>query len=320
MNTSDPRAELTSKLQFVRQNAGFRWLTDCKILRVTGEDQREWLSRMLTQHCASLKLGDSCFTAAVSVKGKLFGTLYLHARAATVAGVAESLLVIPSQTAEAFLVHLEKHVIMEDVELALLPALNVLTIQGAQALRLASSLCATAGGTVLGPLPANRLGLQAGFDLLVPSEMMDPVSKALSTEASLVELSAQAWEELRLEGGVAEFMKDFSGENYVQEANITAQTVSFNKGCYIGQEVVCMLEMRGHVRRQLVHVTLEAMDETEVPSGGQPLDDEAGVITSAVFSHEKKKVIAFAMVKWDLAKERKPMTLGGRPLSFVEKT
>jgi folate-binding protein YgfZ len=45
---------------------------------------------------------------------------------------------------------------------------------------------------------------------------------------------------------------DFGVDNYVQEAAITPRAVSFQKGCYLGQEVVCRLEMRGHVQKQLV--------------------------------------------------------------------
>lgn len=324
VNSSAPSSELSTALQFIRENVGYRWLTQSKVLQVTGSDQREWLSRMLTQHCANLKEGDSCYTAAVSVKGKLFGTMYLHARSLKIGESAESVpvswLVIPSQTAADFVAHLDKHIIMEEVELALLEDRSVLTLQGPKAATLATALVQQFSDCV-GPLPAKRLApaLGEGLDLLVSSTSVAAVQTWLAQESAshrALELTDARWDVLRLEAGVPEFMRDFSVENYVQEADITAQTVSFNKGCYIGQEVVCRLEMRGHVRRQLVHVLLDG-DESSVPSAGQVLDDDAGVMTSAAFSPTNNKIVAFAMVKWDLAKEKKPLSLAGRALSFA---
>ncbi|MBJ7454276.1 MAG: hypothetical protein JHC71_19635, partial [Blastococcus sp.] len=44
---------------------------------------------------------------------------------------------------------------------------------------------------------------------------------------------------------------------YPQEASLEKLAVSFQKGCYLGQEVVYMLENRGHVKRKLVPLDLE---------------------------------------------------------------
>jgi folate-binding protein YgfZ len=46
---------------------------------------------------------------------------------------------------------------------------------------------------------------------------------------------------------VPRFGVDFDDTTYPQEASLEKTAVSFDKGCYLGQEVVCMLEMRGHV-------------------------------------------------------------------------
>jgi folate-binding protein YgfZ len=70
---------------------------------------------------------------------------------------------------------------------------------------------------------------------------------------------------------------DFGPENYVQEADITKRAVSFNKGCYCGQEVVCRLEMRGHVRRQLVGLRVPG----EPVPRGTPFGEGAVVTSSA---------------------------------------
>ena len=61
-----------------------------------------------------------------------------------------------------------------------------------------------------------------------------------------------AWEALRIERAIPRFGVEFDATTYPQEAALEKRAVSFAKGCYLGQEVVCMLEMRGHVKRKLV--------------------------------------------------------------------
>ncbi|MGH7269707.1 MAG: glycine cleavage T C-terminal barrel domain-containing protein, partial [Polyangiaceae bacterium] len=72
----------------------------------------------------------------------------------------------------------------------------------------------------------------------------------------------------------------------------------FQKGCYLGQEVVCTLEMRGHVKRKLASLVLES---TNVPDRGARVTDEAGVeighVTSAASSPTLGTAVCLAMVK-----------------------
>ena len=67
------------------------------------------------------------------------------------------------------------------------------------------------------------------------------------------------WEALRLERGRAALRRRLRRARRTRRRPRSRSTaVSFDKGCYLGQEVVCMLEMRGHVKRKLVSVVLDA--------------------------------------------------------------
>ena len=109
---------------------------------------------------------------------------------------------------------------------------------------------------------------------------------------------AAGWEALRLERGVPAFGIDFDEKTYPQEASIEKAAVSFDKGCYLGQEVVCMLELRGHVKRKLVSVVL---DGAATPASGAAVADESGAavgeITSAAHSPTLGVPVALAMIK-----------------------
>ena len=105
------------------------------------------------------------------------------------------------------------------------------------------------------------------------------------------EVGPEAWEILRVERGIPHFGRDFSEDNLAQETAQDARAISFDKGCYTGQEVVARIHFRGHVNRILRGCRL--VDPSADPSGGPTLaagrplfegDRERGVITSPVDS------------------------------------
>ena len=53
---------------------------------------------------------------------------------------------------------------------------------------------------------------------------------------------------LRIEAGVPQFHRDMDEETIPLEAGIEARAISFNKGCYVGQEVIIRVLHRGHGR------------------------------------------------------------------------
>jgi tRNA-modifying protein YgfZ len=279
----------------LRERAGFMLLDSHQIIRVRGPERLDWLSGMITQECKSLRFGESRYAAAVHEKGKLFGDLFVHA-------LADELLVLaPRASAKDLVDHFEKHIIMEDCEVALDEASRVMTLQGPDSARMRGAM----------GFEADRLG-RGGVDFVIDAAGADALHAQLSGMGAMP-VSEAAWEIARIEAGVFRFGVDFGGDNYVQEASITERAVSFNKGCYVGQEVVCRLQMRGHVRRQLVSLVLDG----EPPQKGAALDDEAGVITSACWSPALAKSVAIAMVKWSVANEAKAVKLGGREASLV---
>ena len=107
---------------------------------------------------------------------------------------------------------------------------------------------------------------------------------------------------------------------YPQEASLENVAVSFDKGCYLGQEVVCMLQMRGHVKRKLAAIVIES---DAPPDRGTAVTDEAGAsvgeITSAAASPTLGKAVALAMIKRALAKPGQHVVVGGARAEVVDR-
>lgn len=111
----------------------------------------------------------------------------------------------------------------------------------------------------------------------------------------------------RIEARVPMFMIDYDTSSLPHETGVIASHVAFDKGCYVGQEVVARMESRGRWGRSLVALSL--LDERLPVAGaqvwatkGSPMDDPAGTVTSSTPSPMAGgRAIALAMVKRDLA-------------------
>ncbi len=112
----------------------------------------------------------------------------------------------------------------------------------------------------------------------------------------LVPCGTTALESLRIEAGIARYGADFGEDTLPLEAGLL-NALSFNKGCYIGQEIVERARSRGHVNWKLVGVVIES--PTAPASGEKLLADskEVGEITSACVSPILLKTIALAYVR-----------------------
>jgi tRNA-modifying protein YgfZ len=137
--------------------------------------------------------------------------------------------------------------------------------------------------TVTLPTPA---AAAAAFELVVPSilpgaveAVVDDAGAAIAS-SGLPEAPAEALEMARIAAGAARVGRDTGPTTLVQEAALETDAVSFEKGCYLGQETVARISYRGRVNRRLRGLRLAGGPPT---AGGRVLLDgtEAGRMTSA---------------------------------------
>ncbi len=85
------------------------------------------------------------------------------------------------------------------------------------------------------------------FDVIGPDAAVGAVSAALDAPT----IDATAYEAARIEAGVPRQGLDTDERTIPQEAGLELVAVSFTKGCFVGQELVCRIDSRGHVNRTL---------------------------------------------------------------------
>lgn len=254
---------------------------DLAVLSVRGDDARAWLNGQITNDVRTTQPGDAVQALVLNVKGRILADAIVVDRGERGLGA-----IIPRSEHDALRTHLEKYVIMEDVELVLEETLDVAELHGASA-------AAVSGEQFAVKWMGQDVAIWIGdANALAGIERID------DAEAELA----------RIRAGRPAFGIDFGPTTYPQEAGLE-RAVSFQKGCYLGQEVVCMLENRGQLSRALVRI------ETEQPvSAGAKVVDasgaEVGAVTSAVGRPEGGSV-GLAYVKRAAIVDGRGLTVDG---------
>jgi folate-binding protein YgfZ len=250
------------------QTVGVRAREDLRVLRLKGDDQRTWLNGQVTADVRSTKAGDAVYGLAINVKGRVLTDLW-------VLDEGDALLVLmPEATLATVRESLERQIIMEDVEIALDEHTRVLSAQGPRAAAACAGLAQV--------YPCAELA-DTGCFVLVPEGERDARLAALTAAAEREQgcaVDEAGFTLARLRVGRPLLGMDFGERSYPQEAGLKGLAVSFNKGCYLGQEVVCTLEHRGKLSRRLVR--LESLEGSA--SIGDDLADPSGQTIGQVTS------------------------------------
>ena len=110
----------------------------------------------------------------------------------------------------------------------------------------------------------------------------------------------QAFETARIEAGIPRFGADMDETNLPLECGIESRAVSYNKGCYIGQEVINRVHSFGHVNRELRGLRLRGRFENVAAKAATNFSidgKEIGYVTSAVKSPALNANIALGYVR-----------------------
>ena len=131
--------------------------------------------------------------------------------------------------------------------------------------------------------------------------------------AGLVLADAAAFDYLRIEAGLPRFGRELTGDYIPLEANLWSD-VSFNKGCYIGQEIIARMESRGGLAKNLVQLTADG--PIEAGSNLQANGKNAGTVTStAVGPHG---AIGLGYVKTSVLDSESELMVGDTAVKITE--
>jgi folate-binding protein YgfZ len=287
-----------------------------------GKDRESFLQNMLTNDVRSLAPFTGLPAAFLTVKGKLVSDLLVFK------SDDSFLLQMERERAEPLRKALDRYIISEDVALeSRAESEATFSLEGPKASGILAELTGFSVSELdelahlhfrsldLSGVPARitaqRRELTPRFDVTAsPKEAKALLERALERGALLGGESVR--EARRIEASRPRFGIDMDESHLPLEAFLD-EAISFQKGCYIGQEYVVRLAHRGHVNRKLSGLRL-ARAGVEAPAPGSPVlhgDEEAGTVTSSALSPAFGGALALAYLKrghWEPGTE---VTVGG---------
>ena len=286
------------------------------LVSVSGDDRASFLQGLLCQDVAGQKAGTLRYGFFLSPKARILFDSWIGV-------LPDRILLSPSlfsKEAEAeFLAHLKKYLFFRTKATLASEtgAFISAALVGPQALALATPLF----GPEAEEEGVRRLS-EGGFAFLRPEtgafeadtggwiDLWLPADKGSALLASLEErvlsrggqrLDDTGLEVYRVERGIPAVPSELNESHFPAEAGLDTLAVSYNKGCYVGQEPVTRLKFQGQLSRKLVGVRLEGTiaPETTLP---RPLlasqdNTEAGTLTSLVSSVTCGGPVGLAYVK-----------------------
>ena len=252
---------------------------------LVGEDVRRWTNGMFTNNTRRLQPGQGNRHCACDDRGRVQGVLDLY-----LVAPSRVRIVLDGMSLEAFLSRYQMYLMLDDIEVEEdEPPQALITLQGA-----VEPVLAAMGL----PLPASdhdhlvadgeRAGIRVcrrdrtgrgGVDLLVPAAIAEGIWSGL-VEAGVQRGGTADLDVLRVAGGRAAHPVDASDKSMVHELGLNHECCAFDKGCYVGQEVINRIDVRGAIQKRITQVRLDASvaPGAEVQHEGQTV----GMLTSTV--------------------------------------
>lgn len=275
------------------------FLSDRGVVKVSGEDARAFLDGLITTNVELVRPGIGRFGALLTPQGKIIvDFLVTEAPDAQGGGFVFD---CPLPLAAAFATKLGFYKLRKKVTVENLSSqLGVMAVWDG------------APGTKPDLAFEDPRDPQLGWRIFVPDDLVEETAAALGADVT----DSEAYEAHRIACGAPRGGVDFIyGDAFPHETNMDRlHGVDFDKGCYVGQEVVSRMQHRGTARTRTVRIRLDG----SVPEIGLPViagDKPVGTMGSS------SNGVGLALLRTDRVSDALdaglPLTAGGLPISLV---
>jgi folate-binding protein YgfZ len=270
-------SNLNQELSSLVTTAGIYDLGYRAYLRMTGNDRLRWLNGMVSNTIQSLEEGHWNYNFLLNAQGRIQGD-------ANVYRTPDALILETSRSQIARLfAHLDHFIIMDDVELQLLDASQTtIGIAGPRAPEILAALglpvpkegafaATSLNGTEITLVHAHS-PVVPRFEIWLPAAALPEIWTALQ-KAGADTCGVAAIEALRILEATPLYGVDIQERHLAQETGQT-RALNFNKGCYLGQEIVERIRSRATVHRALRQFSVENAPAKLEPSQSIELNAE----------------------------------------------
>lgn len=277
-------------------------------VQVSGKDAGSLLQRLTTNEMGNLQLGQGLVNIFTNEKGRIVEVVQILRR-------QDDYFILTSPgRAPALLQWIDKYTFIEDV--------RVIDVSSAHAM---FSVFGEVSRTFAG-LPIDHLQPQDfcegrvagaevvlhrtegiaphGYNILVKVDSARSVWNFLREHAEPI--GFWAYDALRIHAGIPAADAEITEHRNPYEVNLRS-FINYEKGCYIGQEVIARLDAYDKVQRRMVGLEFGGDGVPAMNSGLWLEDNEVGLITSSVFSPVRNKAIGLGLLRKEIADNPRPL-------------
>jgi folate-binding protein YgfZ len=263
------------------------------LLKLTGADRITWLQGMITNDVEKLATGAGCYAAHLTPQGKILAHMDLF-KDHDALWLSLERAAIPKLKA-AF----DKLLIMEDVQVTeLSDDYSILSLFGPDAAGhvakwLGCDLQLTSQCSHQAFDDTRVVRSRLGYEIWLPRAQADGVLRFFA-DHGVTAIDHGTWDVLRTEAGVPIYGVDIDDSTTMPELGEAG--ISYDKGCYIGQEVVAKVKYIGHVNRRFVGLVISGNGLPDMKSPVRKGGREVGYVTTSLFSPGLGRPIALGFV------------------------
>jgi folate-binding protein YgfZ len=267
---------------FQAEQATFLDLSARAKFRLTGTDRFRFFNGQITNDLRKATETVAIEACVLNAKGKMNGHIFVGALGECFSVDAEP------ELRETLRTRLERYVIADDVQI------EDVTDQFSLFHVLSEKSPAAEHGRIV----SVRRFAGRGWDIWSDAARHDAVRQQLSSAFAF--LDSAAAEVMRIEQSIPQWGRELTEEIIPIEANLEQRTIDYEKGCYIGQEVISRMKMSGQTNKRLRG--LISLSDLPLQPGmklaaSSAAGKEVGWTTSATRSERIGKEIALGYVK-----------------------
>ncbi len=290
-------------------------------ISLTGSDRTRWLNGMVTNNIRDLAAGRGVYAFLLNPQGRILGDMHSY-------NVGESILVETDRNqVEKIIATFDHYIIMDDVEVknvseeltilglggpnsrAVLKAAGI-ELPDLQPLQVGTARCNCECECVECTVVRGEDEAREAYEIwLAPKDVCKTWQALIAAGATPI--GSEALEMQRIAAGIPLYGADIRERDLPQETE-QMRALNFNKGCYVGQEIVERIRSRGNVHRKFSGFIAEG---SQAIAAGEKIasgEKEVGEVTSSAIFHTgaEQRTIALGYIRREVGIPGREVSIG----------
>ena len=267
-------------------NAGSQFSLDCFIL--SSQDTRRWCNSMFSNNIRKLLPGQGNLSAICDDRGRVQGFIDVYCM-----NEEQFFCVLDGVDNDWFQSRFAMYMILDDIEHDMVSN-SILHVSGPQAqtvlvssgLKLPSENEQYSHNDNCHVAQKNRFGIE-GYDII--SSDLKKIEERLA-DNGLNLIPQEAFNAVRIMNGRAKWPDDGTDKSMIHELGLNQQCCAFDKGCYVGQEIINRIDVKGLINKKLHRLSIDG--DANIGDSVYLNEKEVGKITSLTEGLERKLALS----------------------------